>query len=64
MAKIKFTREFFTEWQKDPEGTAKKYGLDFKGLGWESYKWDTMKFEQFEGLVKKSRLASFFDWTA
>lgn len=64
MAKVKFSKEFFSEFQKDPFSTAEKYG--FKDLlndpSFSSKDFKSIKFEEFENMLKKSRFAGFFEF--
>lgn len=61
----KFTREFWQEWQKDPHGTAQRWGLDWNELDqdWQNRDWKNTSWDDFEKMWRKSRWAGWFDWS-
>ncbi len=66
MARIKFSREFFQEWQNNPKTTAEKYGLKWSDLdlSWQRTNWSTIQYKDFEEMWRKSRWANLVDWSA
>lgn len=66
MAKVKFSKEFFSEFQKKPLETAEKYGFKdlFNDPEFSQKDFKSMTFDQFEDLIKKSRFAGFFDFSS
>lgn len=63
--KIKFTREFWMEWQKNPRATAEKYGIKWAELDndWQNRDWKNTTWDEFDKLWRKSRWASWVDWS-
>jgi hypothetical protein len=64
---IKFTREFWDKWVKDPRGTAEEVGLDWNSAPkeWQSWpisKWQSMSQQQGQELLKNSKWSGWFWW--
>lgn len=62
--RIKFTKEFWHEWQQDPKGTAKKYGINWADLDqdWQQKDWLNVSWDEFDRMWRKSRWSSWIDW--
>lgn len=67
MEQIKFTKEFWSEWVKNPQETAQKHGLDWskadpKWKNWSRDQWANLSWQEGQELLKNSKWSGWFWW--
>ncbi len=65
--KIKWTKEFWQEWIKNPQQFAKKQGwnwgdADLKWKNWSSKEWGMLSQGEVQAMLQKSKWAGWIWW--